>query len=87
MYQRFWFRGYDSKIKKNTGVIKMNKYFYKLVKAFTADPKNKDDLSFSKFKRWILWNPEYGYIAYNSVRGYKETEYLETLKAVQNENN
>ena len=87
MYQRFWFRGYDSKIKGNTGVIKMNKYFYKLVKAFTADPKNKDDLSFSKFKRWILWNPEYGYIVYNSVRGYKETEYLETLKAVQNENN
>ena len=65
----------------------MNKYFYKLVKAFTADPKNKDDLSFSKFKRWILWNPEYGYIVYNNVRNYKETEYLETLKAVQNENN
>ena len=65
----------------------MNKYFYKLVKAFTADPKNKADLSFSKFKRWILWNPEYGYIVYNSVRGYKENEYLETLKEVQNENN
>ena len=65
----------------------MNKYFYKLIKAFTADPKNKDDLSFSKFKRWILWNPEYGYIVYNNVRNYKETEYLETLKAVQNENN
>lgn len=65
----------------------MNKYFYKLVKAFTADPKNKDDLSFSKFKRWILWNPEYGYIVYNNVRNYKETEYLETLKEVQNENN
>ena len=65
----------------------MNKYLYKLVKAFTADPKNKDDLSFSKFKRWILWNPEYGYIVYNNVRNYKETEYLETLKEVQNENN
>ena len=65
----------------------MDKYFYKLVKAFTADPKNKDDLSFSKFKRWILWNPEYGYIVYNNVRNYKETEYLETLKEVQNENN
>ena len=65
----------------------MNKYFYKLIKAFTADPKNKDDLSFSKFKRWILWNPEYGYIVYNNVRNYKETEDLETLKAVQNENN
>ena len=65
----------------------MNKYFYKLVKAFTADPKNKADLSFSKFKRWILWNPEYGYIVYNNVRNYKETEYLETLKEVQNENN
>ena len=65
----------------------MNKYFYKLVKAFTADPKNKADLSFSKFKRWILWNSEYGYIVYNSVRGYKENEYLETLKEVQNENN
>ena len=65
----------------------MNKYFYKLIKAFTADPKNKDDLSFSKFKRWILWNPEYGYIVYNNVRNYKETEYLETLKEVQNENN
>ena len=65
----------------------MNKYFYKLVKAFTADPKNKDDLSFSKFKRWIVWNPEYGYIVYNNVRNYKETEYLETLKEVQNENN
>ena len=65
----------------------MNKYFYKLVKAFTADPKNKDDLSFSKFKRWILWNPEYGYIVYNNVRNYKESEYLETLKEVQNENN
>ena len=65
----------------------MNKYFYKLVKAFTTDPKNKDDLSFSKFKRWILWNPEYGYIVYNNVRNYKETEYLETLKEVQNENN
>ena len=65
----------------------MNKYFYKLIKAFVADPKNKDDLSFSKFKRWILWNPEYGYIVYNNVRNYKETEYLETLKAVQNENN
>ena len=51
----------------------MNKYFYKLIKAFTADPKNKDDLSFSKFKRWILWNPEYGYIVYNNVRNYKET--------------
>ena len=65
----------------------MNKYLYKLIKAFTADPKNLDDLSFSKFKRWILWNPEYGYIVYNSVRNYKETEYLETLKEVQNENN
>ena len=65
----------------------MNKYFYKLIKTFMADPKNKDDLSFSKFKRWILWNPEYGYIVYNNVRNYKETEYLETLKAVQNENN
>ena len=65
----------------------MNKYFYKLVKAFAADSKNKDDLSFSKFKRWILWNPEYGYIVYNNVRNYKETEYLETLKEVQNENN
>ena len=65
----------------------MNKYFYKLVKAFTGDPKNQADLSFSKFKRWILWNPEYGYIVYNHVRGYKETEYLETLKEVQNENN
>ena len=65
----------------------MNKYFYKLVKAFAADLKNKDDLSFSKFKRWILWNPEYGYIVYNNVRNYKETEYLETLKEVQNENN
>ena len=65
----------------------MNKYFYKLVKAFAADPKNKDDLSFSKFKRWILWNPEYGYIVYNNVRNYKETEYLEILKEVQNENN
>lgn len=67
--------------------MKMNKYFYKLVKAFAADSKNKDDLSFSKFKRWILWNPEYGYIVYNNVRNYKETEYLETLKEVQNENN
>ena len=65
----------------------MNKYFYKLVKAFAADSKNKNKLSFSDFKRWIVWNPEYGYIVYNSVRGYKETEYLETLKAVQNENN
>ena len=65
----------------------MNKYFYKLVKAFAGDSKNTDDLSFSKFKRWILWNPEYGYIVYNSVRGYKENEYLETLKEVQNENN
>ena len=65
----------------------MNKYFYKLVKAFAADSKNKDDLSFSKFKRWILWNPEYGYIVYNNVRNYKETEYLETVKEVQNENN
>ena len=65
----------------------MNKYFYKLVKAFAADSKNKNKLSFSDFKRWILWNPEYGYIVYNSVRGYKETEYLETLKEVQNENN
>ena len=65
----------------------MNKYFYKLVKAFAADSKNNADLSFSKFKRWILWNPEYGYIVYNNVRGYKETEYLETLKEVQNENN
>ena len=65
----------------------MNKYFYKLVKVFAADSKNKNKLSFSDFKRWILWNPEYGYIVYNHVRGYKETEYLETLKAVQNENN
>ena len=65
----------------------MNKYFYKLVKAFAGDSKNKTDLSFSKFKRWILWNPEYGYIVYNNVRNYKETEYLETLKEVQNENN
>ena len=65
----------------------MNKYFYKLVKAFAADSKNKNKLSFSDFKRWIVWNPEYGYIVYNSVRGYKETEYLETLKEVQNENN
>ena len=65
----------------------MNKYFYKLIKAFVADSKNTDDLSFSKFKRWILWNPEYGYIVYHNVRNYKETEYLETLKEVQNENN
>ena len=65
----------------------MNKYFYKLVKAFAADSKNTDDLSFSKFKKWILWNPEYGYIVYNYVRNYKEKEYLETLKGVQNENN
>ena len=65
----------------------MNKYFYKLVKAFAADSKNKNKLSFSDFKRWILWNSEYGYIVYNHVRGYKETEYNETLKAVQNENN
>lgn len=65
----------------------MNKYFYKLVKAFAADSKNKNKLSFSDFKRWIFWNPEYGYIVYNHVSGYKETEYLETLKEVQNENN
>ena len=65
----------------------MNKYFYKLVKAFAVDSKNTDDLSFSKFKKWILWNPEYGYIVYNYVRNYKENEYLETLKGVQNENN
>ena len=65
----------------------MNKYFYKLVKAFAADSKNKNKLSFSDFKRWILWNPEYGYIVYNNVRNYKENEYLETLKEVQNENN
>ena len=65
----------------------MNIYFYKLVKAFAADPKNKDDLSFSKFKRWIFWNPEYGYIVYNSISNYKETDFLEALKAVQNENN
>ena len=65
----------------------MNKYFYKLVKAFAADSKNKNKLSFSDFKRWILWNSEYGYIVYNHVRGYKETEYNETLKEVQNENN
>ena len=65
----------------------MNKYFYKLVKAFAGDSKNKNKLSFSDFKRWILWNPEYGYIVYNHVRGYKENEYNETLKAVQNENN
>ena len=64
----------------------MNKYFYKLVKAFTADSKNTDDLSFSKFKKWILWNSEYGYIVYNYVRKYKENEYLERLKGVQNEN-
>lgn len=65
----------------------MNKYFYKLVKAFAADPKNKNKLSFSDFKRWIVWNSEYGYIAYNHIRGYKETEYNEILKEVQNENN
>lgn len=65
----------------------MNKYFYKLVKAFVADSKNKNKLSFSDFKRWIVWNPEYGYIVYNTIRNYKETEYIETLKAVQNENN
>ena len=65
----------------------MNKYFYKLVKAFAADPKNKNKLSFSDFKRWIVWNSEYGYIVYNHIRGYKETEYNETLKEVQNENN
>lgn len=65
----------------------MNKYFYKLVKAFAADSKNKNKLSFSDFKRWIVWNPEYGYIVYNHIRGYKETEYLETLKEVQNETN
>lgn len=65
----------------------MNKYFYKLVKAFAADPKNKNKLSFSDFKRWIVWNSEYGYIVYNHVRAYKETEYNETLKEVQNENN
>lgn len=64
----------------------MNKYFYKLVKAFVADSKNKNKLSFSDFKKWIFWNPEYGYIVSNHVRGYKETEYLETLKEVQNEN-
>lgn len=65
----------------------MNKHFYKLVKAFVADSKNKNKLSFSDFKRWIVWNPEYGYLVYNYVRGYKETEYIETLKEVQNENN
>ena len=64
----------------------MNKYFYKLVKAFAADSKNKNKLSFSDFKIWILWNPEYGYTTYNHVRNYKETEYIETLKEVQNEN-
>ena len=65
----------------------MNKYFYKLVKAFAADSKNKNKLSFSDFKKWILWNPDYGYITYNYVRNYKENEYNETLKEVQNENN
>lgn len=65
----------------------MNKYFYKLVKAFASDSKNKNKLSFSDFKKWIVWNPEYGYIVYNYIREYKETEYLETLKEVQNENN
>ena len=65
----------------------MNTHFYKLVKAFAADSKNKNKLSFSDFKRWIVWNPEYGYIVYQHIRGYKETEYIETLKAVQNENN
>ena len=64
----------------------MNNYFYKLVKAFVADSKNKNKLSFSDFKRWIVWNPEYGYIVYNYIRD-KETEYNETLKEVQNENN
>lgn len=64
----------------------MNKYFYKLVKAFAADSKNKNKLSFSDFKRWIVWNPEYGYIVYNYIRD-KEIEYIETLKEVQNENN
>lgn len=65
----------------------MSRYFYKLVKAFAVDPKNKNKLSFSDFKRWIAWNPEYGYIVYNHIREYKETEYIETLKEVQNENN
>lgn len=65
----------------------MDKYFYKLVKAFVGDSKNKNKLSFSDFKRWILWHPEYGYIVYNTIRTYKETEYIETLKEVQNENN
>lgn len=64
----------------------MDKYFYKLIKAFAADSKNKNKLSFSDFKRWIVWNPKYGYIVYNHIRAYKETEYIETLKAVQNEN-
>ena len=65
----------------------MNKYFYKLVKYFTADPKKKDDLSFTKFNRGIVLGSVYRYVVYNSARGYKVTEYIETLKAVQKENN
>ena len=64
----------------------MDKYFIKLVKSFLNDKKHQDGRTFVDFKKWILWNPDYGYITYNYVRNYKETEYNETLKAVQNEN-
>ena len=65
----------------------MDKYFVKLVKSFLNDKKHQGGRAFADFKKWILWNPDYGYITYNYVRNYKETEYNETLKAVQNENN
>lgn len=65
----------------------MDKYFIKLVKSFLNDKKHQGGRTFADFKKWIVWNPDYGYITYNYVRKYKETEYNETLKAVQNENN